>query len=125
MARQIKGQQEEYLSKLLKLIPSEIIAAYVAAQGLIPDANKKWGLTIVSVVLLILTPLYLVYVQKVKKTAQIVVSSLSFIIWVYCLAGGPFWFFGLYQGYIATIILLFWTIFIPQFFNFAPEPGGD
>ena len=125
MARQIKHQKEEFLSKLLKLIPSEIIAAYVAVQGLIPAENQKWGLTIVSVILLILTPLYLKYVQKVERAAQIIVSTLSFIIWVYCLAGGPFSYFGLYQGYIASIILLFWTIFIPKFFNFEPVPEGD
>ncbi|MCK5055899.1 MAG: hypothetical protein KAT34_04540 [Candidatus Aminicenantes bacterium] len=117
MARQIK-QKQEYLGKLLKLIPSEIIAVYVAVQGLIP--GEKWGLTIVTLVLLILTPLYLRFVQKVDRPAQIVISALSFIVWVYCL-GGPFVLFGIHHAKIASVILLIWTTFIPQFFNFEPK----
>jgi hypothetical protein len=119
MARQIK-QNQEFLGKLLKLIPSEIIAAYLAVQGLIPAGSKKWGLTIVSLVFLIITPLYLRFVQKVERVTQIVISSLSFIVWLYCL-GGPFVSFNLYIGWIASVVLLIWTIFIPRFFNFAPE----
>ena len=64
MAREIKTT-EPYLGKLLKLIPSEIIAAYMAIQGFIPEDSAKWGLTVVSLVLLIITPFYLKSVQKV------------------------------------------------------------
>lgn len=113
MARQIKTD-EKYMGKLLKLIPSEIVAAYLAIQGIVPVESHKWGLLIVAIVLLIITPFYLLRVQKVKKTFQVVVSSLAFIVWVYSL-GGPFVYFKIYEPWIASVILLLWTTFIPQF----------
>ncbi len=118
MARQIKTT-EEYLGKLLKLIPSEIIAAYMAIQGFIPEDKTKWGLTAIAVVLLIITPLYLRFVQKVAKTTQIFVSTISFVIWVYAI-GGPFVLWNIHEAWIASAILLLWTAFIPQFFKTQP-----
>jgi hypothetical protein len=119
MAREIKLNQE-YLGRLLKLIPSEIIAAYLAIQGFIPEDSEKWGLSIVSLVLLILTPFYLKTVQKVEKTSQIFVSTLSFVVWVYSL-GGPFVLWNIHQPWISSAVLLLWTTFIPQFFKTKEE----
>jgi hypothetical protein len=116
MARQIKPI-EEYRSKLLKLIPSEIVAAYMVLQGIIPQDNK-WGFIIVTVVLLILTPFYLKKLEKVTETVQIVVSTISFVVWIYSL-GGPFekWGdkmgFDIYEPWIASIVLVLWTLIIP------------
>jgi len=119
MTREIKANQE-YLGRLLKLIPSEIIAAYLAIQGFIPAESAKWGLSIVTLVLLIITPFYLKSVQKVEKKSQIFVSTFSFLIWVYSL-GGPFVFWNIHQPWISSIILLLWTTFIPQFFKTKEE----
>jgi hypothetical protein len=118
MARQIKKDQD-YKGKLLKLIPTEIVAAYLAVQGFIPADSAKWGLSVIAVVLLIITPLYLKYVQKVEKTAQIIVSSLSFIVWIYTI-GGPFILWGIHEQGIASAVLILWTMFIPQFFKTEP-----
>ena len=103
MARQIKTN-EEYRGRLLKLIPTEIVAAYMVLQGMIPQ-DKKWGFIVVSVVLLILTPFYLKIMEKVKGNLQVIVSTVSFAVWVYSL-GGPFVHFGLYEPWIASIILI-------------------
>ncbi len=128
MAREIKTDQD-YKGKLLKLIPSEIVAAYLAIQGFVPEESAKWGLTILSVVLLIITPLYLKFVQNVAKNAQVIVSTLSFVVWVYAL-GGPFAIWNIHEAWIASVILLLWTTFIPQFFKTsavapADEGGGQ
>ena len=127
MAREIKTNQE-YLGRLLKLIPSEIIAAYMVIQGFIPVESAKWGLSIVSLVLLIITPFYLKYAQKVEKNTQVFVSTVSFVIWVYAI-GGPFVLWNIHQTWIASVLLLLWTTFIPQFFKITPvnenEPGGS
>jgi len=48
MAREIKVDQN-YRDMLLKLIPSEIVAAYMVLAGIIPQDYAKWGLLIVSV----------------------------------------------------------------------------
>lgn len=113
MPREIKPNQD-YRGKLLKLIPSEIVAAYMALQGVVPENSAKWGLTIVAILLLLITPFYLRIVEKVKGKPQIVFSTLSFIVWIYSL-GGPFRYFDLYQPWIATIVLVLWTMLIPVF----------
>lgn len=115
MARQIKTD-EKYLGRLLKLIPSEIVAAYLAIQGIVPEESQKWGLLIISLVLFIITPFYLRMVQKVEKISQIVVSSLSLIVWVYSM-GGPFVYFNIHEPWISSVILLLWTTFVPRFFK--------
>jgi hypothetical protein len=118
MARQIKTN-EEYMGRLLKLIPSEIVAAYMAIQGFVPEEKARLGLSVISVLLLIITPFYLKLVQKIEKTAQVVVSTLSFVIWVYTI-GGPFVYFDIHEPWLASAVLLLWTIFIPQFFKPTP-----
>ncbi|MCK5058541.1 MAG: hypothetical protein KAT34_17935 [Candidatus Aminicenantes bacterium] len=42
MSRQIKTD-EKYLGRLLKLIPSEMVAAYLAVQGIVPVKRTKNG----------------------------------------------------------------------------------
>lgn len=111
MAREIKVSQN-YGDKLLKLIPSEIIAAYMIIMGIIPNEHIKWGASIVAIILFILTPFYLVKLQKVKKMVQIIFTTLSFAVWVYSL-GGPFKAWGLYQAWLGSTILILWTLFIP------------
>ena len=115
MARQIKTD-EKYLGRLLKLIPSEMVAAYLAVQGIVPEENQKWGLLIVSLFLFIITPFYMRKVQQVKQNSQVFISSLSFIVWVYSL-GGPFIYFNIHEPWIASVLLLLWTTFLPQFFK--------
>jgi hypothetical protein len=124
MAREISSTQE-YRSKLLKLIPSEIVAAYMVLQGIIPADSAKWGLLVVSLILLILTPFYLAKFEKVTKIPQIAASTFSFLVWVYSLGGGPFIYWGLYKPWIASIILVLWTMIIPMFFKTEPVPAGD
>jgi hypothetical protein len=115
MPREIKSDST-YRSKLLKLIPSEIVAAYMVLQGIVPADSGKWGLFAVSVVLLIITPFYLSKFENVKKAPQIVFSTLSFVIWIYSL-GGPFVYWGLYKAWVASIVLVLWTLIVPLFFK--------
>ncbi len=117
MARQIK-KTEDYMGKLLKLIPSEMVAAYMAIQGFVPAEQAKLGLSVISVVILIMTPLYSKFIQKVENSTQVVISSLSFFVWLYGI-GGPFVHFNIHEPWIASTVLLLWTTFVPQFFKGA------
>jgi len=62
--------------------------------------------------LLLLTPLYLVKIQNVKTTAQVILTTLSFPVWVYTI-GGPFKMAGWYHPQIASCLLVVWTLIIP------------
>jgi hypothetical protein len=121
MPREIK-KQNIYRERLLKLIPSEIVAAYIFLQGVIPKEESKWGLLVVTVILLILTPFYLKKFQKVTNLSQILITTLSFSVWVYSL-GGPFTAWGLYQPWIGSMILVIWTLIVPLIMNVEPETG--
>lgn len=119
MARQIK-RENDYQSRLLKLIPSEIIAAYLVIVGFIPPGyeHSKILLSIVTAVLLFLIPFYLTGFQNVKGTFQIIFTSFSFIIWVYSM-GGPFVYYGIHDSVIGSSLLVLWTLLIP--FVIKPE----
>ena len=115
MVREIKSQNI-YREKLLKLIPSEIIAAYIFLQGVIPESDTKWGLLIASILLLILTPFYMQKFQHVTHSLQIIITSLSFLVWLYSL-GGPFKAWGLYKPWIGSLLLVIWTLTVPLIWN--------
>ena len=113
MAREIR-QENPYLTKLLKLIPSEIIAAYLVIVGFIPNEyeQKKLILIVISLALLILIPFYMSRLQNVKRFSQKLLAMVSFVVWLYTL-GGVFVEFGVYEAFIGSIILVFWTLLIP------------
>lgn len=120
MAREIR-QENPYMTKLLKLIPSEIIAAYLVIVGFIPDGyeQKKLILIIISVALLILIPFYMGKLQDVKLFSQKLLAMVSFVVWLYTL-GGVFVELGIYEAFIGSIILVFWTLLIPLFYPSQP-----
>jgi hypothetical protein len=128
MAREIKSAADiaittppssvnDYKDRLVKLIPSEIITAYVTLKGLINGAgaegNKQLLLWIVFGILVVLNPLYLIYVMNVKKAGQVVFSSLAFILWVMVIGGTFTTVLGFPAEYIGSILLVIYTLFIP------------
>lgn len=119
MAREIHPNQS-YKDKLLKLIPSEVVGAYMVIQGIMSGQNIvvsgkdittvfSW---VVFLVVFLLTPLFLYRVHNVKRLSQLVITSISFLVWGYSL-GGPFELNNLYHPQIASIILVLWTLIIP------------
>lgn len=120
MPREIKVVQS-YQDRLLKLIPTEIIAAYMALQGVVPAAYAKWATLAIAVILVALTPLYLTRLQGVRHTGQVVMTTLAVVVWLYTL-GGPFQYWGLYQPWIGSVLLVLWTLVVPLVVNPQAEP---
>ena len=137
MAREVNSTQP-YYDKLIKLIPTEIIGAYMVLSNIlgytsgnnqslsVPDENKMKSilLQIVFFVLVILTPVYLRKISKVKNAMQLVVTTFSFIIWVYTL-GGPFVVWHIYYSLIGSVILVLWSLIIPLFVTPETKPVSD
>jgi hypothetical protein len=118
MPRTVKND-DPLASSVLKFIPTEIVAAYLAIQNLIIGISGSIAqitTLVVSAILFVLTPLYLVSVQGVKNVAQIIVTTLSFVVWLYTL-GGPFKDYGIYDPSIAAIVLILWTRIVPIIFK--------
>ena len=126
MAREIKSAADmpvppvpinDYKDRLVKLIPSEIITAYVTLKGLINGAgaagNKSLLLWIVFGILVVLNPLYLYYVTQVRKPGQILFSSVAFVLWVMVIGGTFTSVLGFPAEFIGSILLVLYTLFIP------------
>jgi hypothetical protein len=115
MAREVKINQD-YKSKLLKLIPSEIVAAYVVIEGIIPDERKYLGTLVVSLILLIMVPLYLRKIYNVRRVGQNIFVMVAFVVWIYSL-GGPFKFWNIWEAWIGSSLLILYTLAIPLFYR--------
>lgn len=88
-----ESKLNRYLEKVAKLVPSEIIAGYLAMVGFVPQIGiPEIHQTIFYVIFflcLVLTPVYLNrQSQKGKpKKIHLIVSTLAFIIWAYVTTG--------------------------------------
>ena len=115
MERQITSLSS-YRDTLVKLIPSEIVAAHMVISGLLPvdRPSSKWLAVASSFVLVILTPIYLKKLYSIKRRSQILFMTGTFIVWMYWM-GGPFVYWGLHDPAVGSIILVLWTLLIPLF----------
>jgi hypothetical protein len=84
---------DDYKDKLLKLIPAEIIGAYLTLKSIIDSAAIADGVHliqwIVFTLLLILTPVIYIVIYKIRLFRQVAITTLAFVIWVFTI-GGPF-----------------------------------
>jgi len=121
MARAVKGS-DNYLSRVLKHIPSEIVMAYVAIEGVLQTSyNARVPqereillklLWIVFGALTVLTPLWLWRVMRVRRLEQLFISTLSVPVWLFAL-GGPFALQDWYQPAFGAIVLPLYTLVVP------------
>ena len=117
----------DYSDKLLKLIPGEVVAAYITIDGIIPttEPTAKWVSLFVATVLMAAVPLYLTKTLAVRNMRQVYFTMGSFLVWLYSL-GGPFKLWATATGvpfhvpYIGSILLILWTLLIP--FAVPPAP---
>ena len=142
MSREINSTQP-FQDKVVKLIPTEIVGAYMVLNGIIglPAATPTISATrfpsappvsddtlrfdllqAVFAILLVLTPLYLAKIAKVTNRRQLAVTTMSFVVWAYTL-GGPFVVWGLYYPLVASVLLVIWSLVVPMFVPALAAPG--
>lgn len=85
---------DDYKSKLIKLIPTEIVATYIFIDGIIKSSGINDGASTliqwsVFGLLFFINPAYLYKVSGVNHRQQLLVSTIGFGVWVFAL-GGPF-----------------------------------
>lgn len=112
MTRQIK-KAHGYQEKMIRLIPSEIIATYMALNGIVPE-NNKIANSVIAGILLLIMPFYLEKVHKMKWGPQVWFMTISFVIWLYSI-GTPFKFWGLYVPWVGSATIIIWTLIAPMF----------
>jgi hypothetical protein len=111
-----RGAGENYLTRVAKYVPTEVIAAYIFINGLLlSDAaralpNMFWWHFVVFTLCWILTPIYL-YRQAAKnapKLLQLLISTLAFPAWAYAVKGGVF--AGAYNSIAASVIVAMFSL---------------
>ena len=115
MARQIT-QDNGYSDRFLKLIPAELIGAFVVTISVIPT-NTAVAPTIsmgVFLILLLLVPFHLKLMLGVHSKSQIAASMVSFVIWAFTL-GGLSSRYDWWEGYFNSILIALWAIIFPLF----------
>jgi len=112
--------QDPYLAKVVKYIPAEIVAAYVAASRALEATRDQvaYGtlLWVVAGALLVLTPVWMLYATREPgrppATFQAAAATVAFACWVFAL-GGPFESIAWYRPVYGTLVLVFATLVIP------------
>jgi hypothetical protein len=111
MARVINAN-DSYRERLLKVIPSEVLGVYMAANGAVVsmDPSPVWLQWVIFVIALAATPLWLIYFQSVRSVLHNVLAGIGFLIWVMAL-GGPFMTIPGYQPAIGSVFLIVFSGF--------------
>jgi hypothetical protein len=113
-ARQAPG--DEYLQRLIKLIPSEILALYVTFKEIAASWLGIWA-TICLALVLFARIMGTYRKDKGVQWVAVVVASVSFVLWVYATGGN---FLGLEPPAIPGLISIavgVWTFIVPFFYK--------
>jgi hypothetical protein len=119
---------DDYLDRLVKYIPSEIIALYLGVTNVAPADHWRalWIITILSVVCV---PIYMYYATLSAGKplwSQVLISSIAFPIWVFAI-GGPFRYFHNWypqNRWIAAVIISFSTFLLGVYKPKAAAPAS-
>ncbi|MFL5538295.1 MAG: hypothetical protein ACJ8J0_04855 [Longimicrobiaceae bacterium] len=110
---------DDYKDRLLKYIPGDVIALYVALDGIVSTVVAGGQVSVATLRWIILafvaavTPLYLWRVAKVKKPAQIAISFVALLVWAFYL-GGPFRTLSFYQPVYGALLFPAFTFLVPM-----------
>ncbi len=117
-----------YIDRLVKYIPTEIIALYLGATNVVPfkDPSRWTALWIITGLCVVCTPIYMYVATKSEGQptlwSQIAISSIAFPVWVFAI-GGPFRLFSWYdeKQWVAAIVITFGTFLAGLY---KPEPAA-
>ena len=116
---------KDYLDRLLKMVPAEVIGLYLIGSGLIPK-DQTAGLVVWSIVCVAGVVVVRAFGTADPKQnqnpvwVQVGISTVAFVIWLYSI-GGPFAAFGLYVPFIGSLLVLAWSFFVPYFYKGVDE----
>ena len=125
VSRESGEEFKDYLERLMKMIPAEVVGLYLIGSGIIPE-GQRIGLLVWSIVCLIAVVVVRAYgtadpeKNEAPQWSVVLISSGAFVIWLYSL-GGPFEPFRWHVPYIGSLLVLAWTFFVPIFYKGTPD----
>jgi hypothetical membrane protein len=114
---------QEYMERLVKLIPGEVVGLYLVGVGVIPlNANPRYYAYWAAICLL------LVIVVRAYGTSDrvnnvpvewitVFVSTVSFVLWLYTMQGPLQTFGGFGEPFMGSLAILVWTFVVPYFYK--------
>ncbi len=113
-----------YKEKLVKLIPAEIVGAYLTLKSILDTSPDIDSVTIIQWVifagLLVITPIIYNRIYGVKEFKQLMVTTFAFIIWAFTIGSPLDLFFtdlsgelSPLKGIIASVLLVFYSLITP------------
>ena len=113
-------RQDAYLDKIVKYIPSEVVALYLSLDLICrSNAGDAWLRWLILGFGFVATPLYLWRIQSVRKWIQLLISTAAFLVWAFAL-GGPFVTLSWYKPVYGAVLLPMFTFIMPLI-----NPGAE
>ena len=112
---------DDYLGRLVKLIPAEVIALYLGVKGSFnnePTGLAVWGLVFLGLVIFVRVVATREPGKKIQLGA-VVTAAVSFIFWIYATKGsiiGLDGVFGEYTKY-SSVAVSVWTFIVPYIYK--------
>jgi hypothetical protein len=119
-----RPSQDEYLSRLMKLLPGEIVALYTLGAALFKDdiVGQRFCIAASLVTLLVLRSLATrSNVTGIPQWLSVAISAVSFVIWLFVL-GGPVESVFNYKMSYAVFAMALWTTIVPVFYKGDGQP---
>lgn len=116
-----------YAERITKYIPGEILAGYIATNGILASVTdgqnglRTWVYLGTFLLCLVLTPIYFTMMagRDRPKRLQMILSTVAFVVWAYNL-GGVFEVFRLYVPWLGSVLLVVFSLISG---TLAPRPG--
>ena len=120
-------QADDFLGRLVKYIPAEIVGLFVAVRGIVPQNAPTSVLWLVGGISWALVPIYF-WISTTRgnqkpMVRQIIFATVAFPVWVFAIGGNPAASWGWYRthSYVGSILLIFLTVI---FGWIEPVPGS-
>jgi hypothetical protein len=114
MAERQVAESDPYLEKLKKLVPTEVSAAFLAINSLVPlDSDRNFVVEAAAIVLAVVCWFYLRRLQNVTAVRQLIFTSLiAFPVWAMNIMISRFdWLVA--NSYVPSCILIIVTVIAP------------
>jgi hypothetical protein len=116
-ATKVQDDLASWMGRLIRLIPSEIVAIYLTGKGFIASWLPIWSF----ICLLLLFIVRIWGTRDTHKTNSVQwiavgVSAISYVIWIYAI-GGQFFNFAIQDPSIPSAAVLIWTFLVSYFYK--------
>ena len=108
------GPADPWLGRLVKLVPAEIVAVYLAGRPL-AQANYAGQWPLVCLALVVIVRAWGTHDRRGPQWISVAISAVSFVLWVYAM-GGRFLNCGVDVN-LAALGVLVWTTLVPVFWR--------